>query len=126
MNTMNVFRRKWHLSFKLLTIMGMIALANHAWAGDQFNCVVSGVGTLGDASGWYLQCDGGNRSNAPTCATRTDQWAMSWSGRTDSKETYSLALAVWMAGKPVRISGLGVCDVLSTRETIRTMEGQGM
>lgn len=98
---------------------------NHVEAGDQFNCRVSGVGVFNNMNGWYLQCDGGTRSGAPSCATVQNQWGMSWS-TPGSKEAYTLAITAWLSGNNVRINGINSCTVIPDRETINGLERHGM
>lgn len=98
---------------------------SHLKAGDLSNCKITGVG-VGDFNGWYLQCDGGTRTVNGTCGpSKPEQFAMRWD-TTGSRETYTLALTLWLSGASVRVIGTGTCTIISGREDIRGLERQGM
>mgnify|MGYP007007729896 CR=1 FL=1 len=116
------FKTKRFVYFAALFLI----FGQNAFAGDQFGCKVAGVGVF--SKGWYLQCEGGTRSNPPPCASVPTQWAMSW-GHSQSKAFYTLALTHSVTGVPVRLSGGGgqvTCDVLGNREDITVIEKSGM
>lgn len=106
-----------------LLFVSLLILSGSGLCGDQFDCRITGVGTF--SSGWYLQCEGGSRVAAPACATQPNQHAMLWTAPA-SKETYSLALALWLSNKNARVNGTGSCTVMSNRETLSALERQGM
>lgn len=110
----------------MLGVAAMILASGPAIAGDQYNCIISGVGAFSHTDGWYLQCDGGERVNANSCVSYPTQWAMPWSANA-SKEIYALAMSMWLTGKPVRLNGTGQCDTAyGGRETLTGLERYGM
>jgi hypothetical protein len=99
---------------------------SESFAGDQFNCVITGVGAFSANAGWYFQCDGGTRTGQP-CSGVANQWGMYWADA-NSKEIYALALTFWMSGQPVRVNGTGACGNANFpgREMLNGLERYGM
>lgn len=101
-------------------------LVTDSFAGDQYNCVISGVGVFSGNHGWYLQCDGGERQGAPSCVVVPHQWGKSWTEE-NSKEIYALAMTMWLTGKPVRLNGTDTCTPnFNGRENLNGLERYGM
>lgn len=112
--------------FLIVSICAVATLPSVGVAGDQYSCVVSGVGAFSGNNGWYLQCDGGDRTGKPSCVGSPNQWGKLWTDA-NSKEIYALAITFWMSGKPVRLNGTGECNPsFAGRETLNGLERIGM
>lgn len=121
---MKIFSRVFALLFAAAGVVAMFPSVGNA--GDQYNCVISGVGAFSGNNGWYLQCDGGDRTGAPSCVGSPTQWGKLWTDP-NSKEIYALAITFWMSGKPVRLNGTGACnEMFAGREVLNGLERYGM